>query len=260
MITCKALGNLGRFANQLFQIAGIIGIASKSGQQFGFPEWLNADHKERFGSNEDIEIYKHLLNPLPRIDDRYFEHRWINWGYNDLYYPSGNWDLCGHFQSPRYFEHCMELVRYHLTFKDEYEPTDCVAVHYRAGDYIDDVNAYHPRMTVNYYSEAIKHFPEGTRFMLFSDDMEAFGKVWSEVYRVGDTICLPNGKDYIDDFKMMKSCKAFIISNSSYSAMAALLNGGKTVAPGLWFGDVAGINGNDIYHRDWTVIEKEKIK
>ena len=67
---------------------------------------------------------------------------------------------------------------------------------------------------------------------------------------------------YIDEFKSMKACKHFIIGNSSYSAMAAILAEApdkKVIAPAPWFGPkYTDITGDDIYCPDWTVINYEK--
>ena len=56
MMTFSKLGRQGRLANQMFQIAGTIGIAIKSGQKYGFPKWINHDAKDLLGSTEDIEV------------------------------------------------------------------------------------------------------------------------------------------------------------------------------------------------------------
>ena len=249
MITFKALGRYGRFANQLFQIAGVIGIAIRSGQQFAFPEWVNYDHLERFGSTEDIDIQKYFLNPLPRVADEQFIERFVGWGYTDVYLPEGNWDLQGHFQSDKYFMHCIDTVRHYLKMKDEYPDSEYVAVHFRGGDYEENINAYHPRQTKDYYESAMANFP-GSEFIVFSDDHEAAKKIFGNSARYSDG-------NYIEDFKLMKSCKHFICANSSYSLMAAILasqEGKKVVCPKKWFGEIAGINGNDCYHQNSIVL------
>ena len=252
MIIYSSLGRYGRFANALYQIAGTIGIATKSGQPYGFPQFLNYDHRDRFGSAEDIEIYKHLVNPLPElISGVHYEPRFIHWGYHDVRLPSGNWDLSGHLQSPRYFNHCMDLVRETLRFKDEPPLNDLCAIHLRCGDYLNDPDAYHPRCTIEYYRHAMSFIPQGTRFLVFSDDQDEARRMFA-----GVDAEFSSG-NYIEDYKLMKSCKHFIISNSSYSAFAATManrEGKIVVAPRRWFGPVAGIDGNDIYGEGWVVI------
>src|SRR5215207_11566081 len=167
-VTFLKLGKMGRFANALFQIAGVIGIARKNNMKYVFPKFINYDHKERFGSTEEIECYKFFENQLPEVNGQYFQYRWIDWGYHDIRLNTGNYDLCGHFQSEKYFKHCIDEVRMYLKMKDEYAfMKDMCAIHYRAGDYQEGGNeVYHPRLTMEYYSKAMQVMPPSTRFLV----------------------------------------------------------------------------------------------
>lgn len=252
MITCLQLGRLGRMGNALFQIAGCIGIARKSGQPFAFPKLILHDMVERFGSTEDIELYKYLVNPLPEIPEGLaFRDYGYFWEYRDIYLPNNNWSIDAHLQSVKWFEHCIDEVRHCFTFKDEYPQNDYVAIHYRAGDYIDDPNAYHPRCGMDYYFKAIKEFPEGSTFRVFSDNAYEANKMFGGQYEV-------TGGDYISSFKMMKASKSFITANSSYSHMAALLGSHpekKIVMPKRWFGTQAnGLSFDSLYPPNAIVI------
>jgi hypothetical protein len=253
-ITFGMLGRYGRFSNGMYQICGTIGIAIRSGQSFGFPEWKNYDHLERFGSTEDIDVQKYFVNPLPTVDRSLsYESRFVHWGYSDTFLPVGNWDITGHLQSPKYFNHCMDAVRHYMTMKGEKELKNTCAIHFRAGDYIDDPNAYHPRCRKEYYEQALKYIPKETVLYVFSDDIDEAKRIMPS----DREYLFAEEGDYIAQFNIMKSCTHFIISNSSYSAMAATLanQGGKiVVAPKKWFGDCAGISGSDIYEKDWIVI------
>src|SRR5438045_2298548 len=75
-------------------------------------------------------------------------------------------------------------------------------------------------------------FP-GEQFIVFSDDAR-------EAYKIfGDEVLYPINETYIEDFKLMKSCKSFITSNSSFSLMAAILGthpDKKIITPERWFG------------------------
>lgn len=251
MITFRNLGRLGRFANGMFQIAGTIGVAIANGYKFAFPEWKNYDHRDRFGITEDIEVQKYFVNPLPVGEDlERFPEQWVHWGFHGLSFRD-NISLNGHFQSPKYFNHCIDLVRHYFTMKDEPEQNDYVAIHYRAGDYIDDPNAYHPRCSKEYYEKAMASFPNG-KFILFSDDAEYFANMMGDRYTY-----FVYAFDYIESFKKMKRCKSFITANSSYSLMAAILGNHpekKIVCPSRWFGPVAGITGDDCYPENAIVI------
>lgn len=255
MITSTAIGTggLGRFGNQLFTIAGVIGIAEKSGQPFGFPKWYNRDNALFGGSVDDMSEF--FENPLP--DDRglSFQEYGYFWGYRDLKFPEGNWSINAHLQSPKFFEDSINTVRHYFRMKDEPEQNDYVAIHYRAGDYIEDERAYHPRCSREYYKEAMKQFPDNAVYRVFSDDIKAAEKMF---YELGCPAMTVWGTNYLEDFRLMKKCKSFIIANSSFSAMAAHLGehpDKKVIAPKRWFGTQAnGMDTSDIYSKDWIVI------
>lgn len=249
MLTFAALGKLGRFCNAMFQIAGVFGVARKLGYKVGFPLFINYDHRDRFGSQEDIDVYKHFVNPLPVYDGPPLPEYAVPWGYHDLR-VSDNVSLWGHFQSRKYFKHCFEEIKYYFKMKDEYEKNDYTAIHCRLGDYD---NAYHPRLGMDYYGKAMEQFPKSTKFLVFSDDIDDCKKMFNGTRDIEYS----EGRDYIDDFKLMKSCKEFIIGNSSYSAMAAILAESKrVVAPAAdkWFGPIAKLDAKDIYNDDWIQI------
>lgn len=254
--TMTSIGSYGRFANMLYQVAGVIGVARKNGLQPVFKPLVNLDHKERFGSNEDIDVWKYFQHPLPAIPDgiQFMEHP-VQWGYNDIRLGSGNWNLSGHFQSFKYFAHCFDEVKWYMRMKDEYKPTDAIALHLRLGDYD---GTYHPRLDKSYYQPALEHFPAYIKVLVFSDDIDAARKIFKSS-RFGFYEA-----DYIDSFRKMKSCRHFIIGNSSYSAMAAILGEAtdkKVIAPSPWFGKAyTNITGKDIYCDDWIVIDWERQK
>lgn len=255
-LTNTTIGRYGRFANGLWQIMGLIGIAKEQGFAWAVPKWINWDHKERFGSTEEIHIYKHLVNPLPNIEDVNWPIRHYEWGYHCVQLPSGNQNITGHFQSPRYFMHAMDEIRHYLTFTGEPALSQQVAVHVRHGDYGSE---YHPRLPLSYYEQAMALFPAGTEFLVFSDDLPAAQEMLlplAEKYQ----LTLHPGVDYLADFKKMKRCHSFICANSSYSYAAALLAdqpGKKMILPKLWFGpawgDPEGMT-RDLYHPEAIVI------
>lgn len=261
MICYSQLGRSGRFGNCLFQIAGTIGIAIKSGQPYSFPKFIVHDMADRFGSTEDNEVYKYMMNQLPEMDTtlRYQQYGYF-WEYRDIKLPSGNWDMSpSHFQSVKYFEHCMDKIRFYFTFTDEYPQNDYVAVHYRAGDYDPEQTSYHPRCSLKYYEQAIKRFPQGTEFLIFSDDIEEAYKLFRFLFpNMGMKVLFSDQRHYLDSFKLMKSCKSFICANSSFSHMAALLGthpDKKIIMPSHWFGAAAnGLSFDTLYPLNAIII------
>lgn len=259
MITFLQLGRTGRLGNMLFQVAGCIGIARRSGQPFAFPKLICYDMIERFGSKEDHELYKYLVNPLPEVDpDMYFQRYPYFWEYTDIHLPTGNWDMYAHFQSIKFFEHCIDEIRHYFTFKDEPAQNDYVAIHYRAGDYEEHPDAYHPRCSKEYYARSlIGYIPNGSHCLIFSDNTnEAENVIGGLVTGAGMTYEVFNN-NYIDDFKLMKSCKSFICANSSFSHMAALLGTHpekKIIMPKRWFGSQAGGLNFDTLYPDNAIV------
>lgn len=263
MITSLSIGRggLGRFGNCCFTIAGTIGIAVKSGQPYSFPRWQTHDNAI-FGNPVD-DIEDHLLNPLPRIPEGIqFQEAGYWWGFKPVYLPTGNWTIDAHLQSERYFKHCLPLIRETFTFKDEPDQNDYVAIHYRAGDYIDDPNAQHPRCSGDYYLKAMNHFVmeinRHDRFMLFSDDPDDFFKRMDH-RRNHYHITVAEKGNYIEHFKLMKRCKSFITANSSFSLMAAILGDHpekKIIMPRNWFGSQMPLefNTDDIYPEGAIII------
>lgn len=255
--TMLALGNYGRFMNQGWQIAGILGIARKNGLEPAFPLWQNKWHRDGGFGDVDIDVYKHFVNPLPSIPEGIIwqPEKSIPWGYHDVQLGNGSWNLSGHFQSEKYFAHCLDEIKFYFRMKDEPPLNDYCAIHVRLGDYD---NAYHPRLDIDYYGKAILGFPSETKFLVFSDDLQAAKRMF------GRAVDYSEGRDYLEDFKLMKTCRHFIIGNSSYSAMAAVLGEApdkRVICPRPWFGPAyTSIDGEDIYSDNWTVIDWDKAE
>jgi hypothetical protein len=247
IVTFNALGHYGRLANQMFQVASTIGVARRNGFDFAFPRWINHDHKERFGSSEDCDVYRHFVNPLPVYSGPTLSDRFIDWGYHDVRLTESV-SLSGHLQSERYFVHCLDEVRWWLRMTDEPAQNDYVAIHVRRGDYD---GGYHPRVPGSYYRAAMTRFPSA-KFLVFSDDIAECKRMF------GSDVDYSEGRNYLDDFRLLKRCTSFIIANSAYSAMAAILGEApnkRVIAPRPWFGPrYTAITGEDIYSANWTVL------
>jgi Glycosyl transferase family 11 len=197
---------------------------------------------------------------LPLYDGPELPEHGVPWGYHEvkLTHPVS---LLGHFQSDRYFSHAIEEIRWYMTMTNEPPQNNYCAIHFRAGDYGDaptpqhpQGNSFHPRMDVRYYEPAIAHFGSSQKFLVFSDDIPRAREMF------GDRVDYSEGRNYFDDFRLLKKCASFIIANSSYSAFAAELGDApdkQVVAPRPWFGGpyTGQIDGGDIYGDGWKVID-----
>lgn len=258
IVTFKSCGRYGRLANQMFSISGCLGIARRNGFNFALTEpWRNHDGRN-FEPDLDIDVFKRFVNPLPLYDGPDLPQRGIPWGYQDVVL-SESCDLLGHFQSERYFSHALDEIKWYMRMVDEPPQNDYVGLHIRLGDYglqaspqHPDGNPYHPRMNMSYYTLAMAQFPSA-RFLVFSDGIPECKEMF------GDSVDYSESRDYLEDFKLLKRCRHFIIANSSYSAFAAILGDApdkKVVAPYPWFGGpyTSTLDPKDIYSPSWTVI------
>lgn len=249
-------GGLGRFGNQCFTIAGVIGIAIKSGQPYGFPEWINQDNKN-FGDKAD-NLNQYFVNPLPTIVTGVpFNHYGYFWGYRDINLPTGSWNIDAHMQSDKFTKHCMPVIREQFRMKDEPKQNDYVAIHYRAGDYTEGEDGHHPRCSKEYYEKAMALFPDG-KFLVFTDDYDSWFSFGIKGNFFKPHIDNSNGR-YIEDFRYMKRCRHFITANSSFSSFAALLGEHPDkiiIQPSRWFGKSMPpeFDTKDLYHEGAIII------
>lgn len=247
MLTFNKLGRAGRLCNQMFQIAGTIGIAERLGYEFGFPYWMNWDERERFGSTEDIDVQQYFKNPLPLFEEE-LEEYYVKWGYHNVS-PPDNVSIMGHLQSEKYFKHCEDKIRHYFTFKDETDKkTDTIAVHFRGGDYLKHPN-YHPVCSTEYYRQARELFDNSFRVLLFTDSPKVARDVIPFQFELVEE---QNGYRALE---LMTKCDAHIIANSTFSWWGAwLAESRRVVAPSKWFGHEAKLIVDDIYPEEWIII------
>jgi hypothetical protein len=247
MVTFSQLGRYGRLGNQMFQIASTIGIAKANGYEYAFPEWVNHDAVERFGSKEDVNVGECFPNwkHVPRLDREMADYH-IPWGWHGLNHPDG-WSYVGHMQSEKYFAHCADYIRDLFTFSKPSPKINATAVHVRCGDYGSD---YHPICTREYYEKAFAVVPGP--YMVFTDDLaKALQILW--FHRHDLTFHQGSTKGALHE---MTACRRHIIANSTFSWWGAwLADSEQVVAPKQWFGPAAAhLDTSDIYCENWTVI------
>ncbi len=125
-----------------------------------------------------------------------------------------------------------------------------VSVHVRRGDYVGHRGLH--ELPLSYYMEALQ-FVKGEIFV-FSDDIGWCRKNFKSEY-FSRKIHFFHFEDYLD-FELMKICNHNIISASTFSWWAALLNENKdkiVVAPTGWL--TGSDNKNDLhYPKSWVLI------
>jgi hypothetical protein len=125
-------------------------------------------------------------------------------------------------------------------------------VHVRRGDYLQHPGT-HPVVSKEYILKAMDHIVDNTdcNFAIFSDDMDYCREMFDHKYHYRERhlnfVTPGNGiKKYLTDknyawhdFQLMANCGHNIISNSSFSLMAAHFNHHKdkiVIAPQTWTG------------------------
>lgn len=174
--------------------------------------------------------------------------------------------LDGFYQSPKYFDHIADTIRKDLAFKDippaavadlarKMKQENSICVHFRRTDFIGN-NAYE-YVNDEYYQKALAYIAEKTdidHLYIFSDDIEWCKQNLKYPYPM--TVV---EQEYAGDrnewhFYLMRSCKHFVIPNSSFSWWAAWLpdHADKiVVAPNYWF---TGTDINDVIPPEWKIL------
>lgn len=220
MITFSQLGNYGRLGNQLFQVAGTIGIAEKNNQPWCFPEWNNPF------TGDFHEYIKHSYKQI-----------YVPWGYKDVVLGlSFDYDIHGYLQSEKYFNHCRDRIKELFTFRESIEVINpFIAVHIRRGDYMPD---YYAILGREYYDKALSMLPDLPVYVFTDDCDKAKEVVKADQYFCGDPFY---------DLNLMTKAEYIVIANSSYSWWGAWLSDAKRViAPVHWFGPLSPFNTIDL--------------
>jgi Glycosyl transferase family 11. len=251
-ISFSQLGKYGRLGNQLFQIAGVMGMAEKYKAQAAFPEWSYQPYFETLLPRGEMQS--------SQVTERYFHH--YDWAL------TGDSDLLGYLQSEKYFgsfrfklkDEFVHLCQARAGLLDFFQD-ETICIHIRRGDYVNNENYY--QLKPEFYIDAlITHFPHwrNCNILFISDDPEYcrvhFG-------------CLPNahfskGFSDIEDMAFASGCDHFIISNSSFAWWCAYLGEKphtKIIHCGqLHAGRLAKKGHRDYYPDRWIEHKKESYK
>lgn len=138
--------------------------------------------------------------------------------------------------------------------------SEAVCVHIRLGDYLSD--RWKDKLyicTPDYYKEAIGKIRGGVtnpKFFVFSNRHKDFEMIRLE-YELGDVIYVDMGNSDVEDMELMRNCKHFIMSNSTYSWWGQYLseNPNKVVIAPSRFNNYPAWDMRDIYQEGWKTVE-----
>ncbi len=180
--------------------------------------------------------------------------------------------LEGCFQNTAYFSSIKNILKKELTVKDPIlsinQPlmqhiceSNSVCVHIRRGDYLSD--SWAKLLLVcnkDYYISAMERISQrisNPTFFVFSNTHDDI--VWiKENYDFSkyNVVYVDNSNPDYEEFRLMKSCKHFIISNSSFSWWAQYLSDNENrivVAPSVWHKKDRGWE--NLYEEHWQLID-----
>ncbi len=183
---------------------------------------------------------------------------------------SQNCYLDGYWQSEKYFQDALSVIRADFTFKvplsnrnsdiaEHIGQRNSVSLHIRRGDYVTDsnTNATHGLCSLDYYRKAVQYVADRIRqpyFFVFSDDI-----IWVKDNLKIDLPCQyidhNHGTESYNDMHLMSLCRNHIIANSSFSWWGAWLNPSPekiVVAPEKWFANKNDVK--DLFPQGWVTL------
>jgi hypothetical protein len=260
MIGFNHLGRHGRLGNQMFQYAGLMGIADHNDYEFAIPP---SNFQDPWNDHQLFEAFKltSLVN-IKFVDGPYVQEKTFSFDEDLFNTIPDNHNVFGYLQTAKYFYHIQSEVRENFKFKNDIlgpcedmiqSVENPIALHVRRGDYISNSDN-HPPCPKEYYDEALKKFDNNRNVIVFSDDPEWCSREFTE-----DRFLISEGGDNLADLCMMSLCEDFIIANSSFSWWGSWLSENekkKIIAPSRWFGSgyTSSHDISDLYCSNWEVI------
>lgn len=230
----------GRLGNQMFQFAFIYAYSKKYNKSFFIDNFKHLNyfrcHDKFKSSNFRNRLLAAYWFSRGRLGFIVHNEESINIKPNLT-----NCIFIGYFQSLQYFEQYLDDIRSLFTIKTKYSTrkrkTPYVAVHLRLGDYLkikghrlgDDL-----ALPEAYFHNAILNHTEDTDdIVIVSDNIEI-----AKSYLPPDRNYRFENNSEIEDFQILLNANKVIISNSTFSWWAALLNNNATeiIAPRYWLG------------------------
>jgi hypothetical protein len=274
------LGSNGRLGNQMFQYAGLRGIAANRGFNWAIPT-PNSYGDSNYGLFDCFEMDSVTEDNYGMINGQNVATGQFHFNQDFFDRCPDNVNLHDYFTTQKYFLNVIDIIRNDFTFKKEIldpckeiisDLVDPIFIHVRRGDYLVKPEA-HPPCSIEYYEKALTHFKADCPVLVFSDDIE-----WCKEQDLfkGDRFMLsefaeryPQTCDTLEgrqnalvpyyDLCMMSMCSGGIIANSTMSWWGAWLISEPSqpiVAPKQWFGDFyKDYNMSDLFPESWIVLE-----
>jgi len=207
------------------------------------------------------------------------------YNYQKIPYLNYDFNLVGHFESYKYFEHNYEKIMQTLKLYEQidevknkynyYFKKKTIGIHFRFGDVIkaDYLNpGLNMLLSPNYYNYALSYLE--TFFNNIKDDYDILyfnENVNNDKIMIDEYIKIINKdrnynfikvSDDIEDYEqllLMSLCDHFIIANSTFSLFGAYFNSNKDkkiIYPSLWGGPNSPNTYDDLFPNGWIEISR----
>lgn len=253
MITANLFGGA---CNNLFIIAATIAHSLKHGIPYCIPTSVINPHYE--GQKPYYSPHITYCDTKPKGVNCYYNEPFFH--YQSIpTFDGDNQILNGYFQSWKYhYEYKAEILKV-LALDDIKTMEGVCSLHYRSGDYKLYPNI-HPVISREYILSSIVIMRYGgyKKFLIFSDDITEIKEILSYyTFHKEISIEYSEGKNEVEDLKLMASCASNICANSSFSYWAAYINPNPEkviIMPRNWFGKDLDHNTKDLYLPNSIVI------
>lgn len=217
----RSAGNLG---NQMLQLMSMVGLSKMYSTGFTVPDWKYCEYFH----TPPLQYY---IKPSTNrsIEEKYFHYDPMQFG--DL--SEGNVEIFGWLQSKKYWQLYQDDVRKAVKFRPKFDdlvynkmPPEIwrkpiIAISIRRGDYVGNPN--YDLLPARYYVQALlKYFPdfkENYHVLLFSDDF-AYCHIHFDCIQP----YFAEGLSDIEQLCLMSMCCNFILANSTFSIVGAMLS------------------------------------
>jgi len=224
---------MGGFGNWMFQIAFCEYLKQLTNSEVKTQITIYSQHASTDLMSGVFQNWKSLLDN--NIPQPFNEENLLPYDWKDIVSKYSSIRITGYFQNYNYISSSfLEKLNFQTEIITKYpDINNRVFIHIRGGDYIGnwthDIDLF-----TNYYPNAIKEFPEGTKFYVFTNDIEyAKTKLF-----LNDISYEFIQESEVDSMYLMSQCKGGICANSSFSWWGAYLNKNrKLILPSKWFND-----------------------
>jgi hypothetical protein len=266
-IRVRLFGGLG---NQLFQYFAGLDVATKLDSRLELDfRWITSAYSHDKSDIQDFEFLKNIqmittqnsgqLNySFERLKTKLAQKSLFlaklfnldvprNSGFNQIRFRGGNLELRGYYQSYLYFQN-LNLSLGRNVWKLNFESTrfreiknilavePFIAMHVRGGDYLRRTSIYH-KLDVRYFDDSLMSLRSelgDIRTFVFTDDCEHAREILKEI--PGLEFFDQEGLRASEAMILISMAKGIIISNSTFSYWAAIINSGRfIIAPKYWF-------------------------